>query len=142
MTTPCCRKINMPISSEVKSNNSHYAEWFGPILFLFFVCHIFSVCRGESSFQHLISWIFVPLFQGGSGSAYAKVHWGGQQTGETERGRSKSVTQTPVCESVFCHHKRQRRHPPRHKRMSSKCCHYRTCHLLLNRRVKAHVILP
>lgn len=97
MTTLCCRKINMPISREVKSNNSHYAEWFGPILFLFFVCHIFSVCRGESSFQHLISWIFVPLFQGGSGSAYAKVHWGagGVSKRERQRGGDQSLSHKP-----------------------------------------------
>lgn len=94
MTTLCCRKINMPISSEVKSNNSHYAGWFGPILFLFFVCHIFSVCRGESSFRHLISWIFVPLFQGGSGSAYAKVHWGEGGGGASKRERQRGGDQS------------------------------------------------
>lgn len=27
LTMPCCRKINTPISSEAKSNNSHYPEW-------------------------------------------------------------------------------------------------------------------
>lgn len=132
MATPCCRKINTPISGEVKSNNSHYARRFSSIRLLFFVCHIFSVCRGESSFWHLISWIFVTLFRGGSGSAYAKVHWG-EHKRETQRGRDQSLSHKLQSVSQPSAITRRRRRLARHKRMASKCSHYGTCHQYFSR---------
>lgn len=57
------------------------------------VCHIFSVRRGESSIWHLISWLFVLPFRGGSGSAYAKVHReGGDGKRERRGGRDQSLS--------------------------------------------------
>lgn len=108
LTTPCCWKINMPISSEVKSNNSHYPERLSAT---------FSLCvAGRAAFGILFH---------GSSFCFSGVDLGrrtkkstgkGGQNGKKGRERSKSVTQTPVCESAFHNHERWRRHLPRHKK--------------------------
>lgn len=59
--------------------------------FLSFLCHIFSPCHEGSSIWHLISWIFVLLFQGGCGSTYAEVHWGNSKR-ERQKGRDQSLS--------------------------------------------------
>lgn len=61
--------------------------------FFFFVLSMshFSPCHEGSSIWHLISWIFVLLFQGGCGSTYAEVHWGNSKR-ERQRGRDQSLS--------------------------------------------------
>lgn len=133
-----CSKINMAISSEQKSHTSHYSPPFRlPRTAFFFVLSpsgfSFAVSQGEPSICHLISWIFILLFQGGCGSTYVKVHWGNRK--KLERGGEIKACHlcSTLCESAHQHCEAQRRHPPRLKKMSSKCWHYRQCHLFLSR---------
>lgn len=133
LTTPCCQKINTPISSEAKSNNSHYPEWLSAT---------FSLCvTGRAAFGILFHGFSFSLSGVDLGRRMQKsTGKGGWQKGKKGRERSKSVTQTPVSEPAFHHHERERRRPPRYK-TSSKHRYYEKCHLFLNRWGKTSVSL-
>lgn len=96
--------------------------------FLFFLYHTF-FSQGEPSIWHLISWIFVLLFQGGCGSTYAGVHWGGNSKRERESGRDQSLSYQ-LCESAYRHREDIL---PDARKCHQKRWHYRQCHLFLNR---------
>lgn len=101
------------------------------IMYYFFLFY-FAMSPGEPSIWHLISWIFILPFRGGCGSTYAEVHWGNEKKRRERVGEIKVCHTTPLCESAYQHGERQWRHPPRHKKMLSKCWHYRQCHLFLS----------
>lgn len=128
LTTSCCRRINTPISSEVKSNNSHYPGRLSAT---------FSLCvAGRADFGilfHGSSFCFSGVDLGRPmQKSIGKGGGGGCEKGKEGEGEIKVCHTTPVCESAFHHHERRRSHPPRHK-MSSKRCHYGKCHLFLNK---------
>lgn len=92
LTTPCCRKINTPISSEAKSNNSHYPEWLSAT---------FSLCvAGRAAFRILFHGFSFCLSGVDLGRRMQKStgKGGGWQKEKKGRERSKSVTQTPVSQ--------------------------------------------
>lgn len=135
LTMPCCRKINTPISSEAKSNNSHYPEWLSAT---------FSLCVAWRAAFGILFHGFSFCLSGvdlGRRMQKSTGKGGGRQKEKKGRERSKSVTQTPVSEPAFHHHERERSRPPRHRRMSSKRRHYEKCHLFLNRWGKTRVSL-
>lgn len=104
--------------------------------FCFFVLslsHIFSMSRGE---QYLASH-FMDLrsaFPGWMWVNICRSPLGGIAKGRDREGEIKVCQiNSSLCESAYHHRERQWRDPPRHKKMSSKCWHYRQCHLFLNR---------
>ena len=107
LTSFYCSMINTPISGELEShtllitaNSTDPLPDFFFFFFFFFVLplsHFFFFffpsppCHKESSIWHLISWIFVLLFQGGCGSTYAEVHWGNSKR-QRQSGRDQSLS--------------------------------------------------
>lgn len=120
--------VNWPHTLLIIANSLACFSFFCPFSVTFFL----HVTRGA---------VFGISFHGSS-FCFSRVDVGRhmqKSTGGIAKGRDRKgeikVCQinSSLCESAYHHRERQWKHPPRHKKMSSKCWHYRQCHLFLNR---------